>query len=547
MLQTLEEILRCEQLPTSPSEAGRVCVLSAASVRALRVPYVFLAGLTERSFPQPEREDRLYGEADARRLAEAGLPMVTRAERSQEELLLFYEVLTRATQHLYLSYPALDSKAQTLLPSPLLTEVQRLFGATLPVTRLDDLSPVPAHGDVWSPGDWQLAAMSAALHGDADDLPRALGADSASDLKASVTSGLRVLHERARDEQFGPYEGMLSGKVARQAMAQKFGPAHAWSASQLEAYSACPFRFLISQVLRLEPPPDLELAVDYGRRGRLIHATLAAVHRQLNAAHSRPASPQQWSADELAQRLVEQLALEVEALGEESPLTAALIEVDRRWAQRSTANYYEQHREYDSKVEEFDEALRPAHFEVSFGTAELGDDPRSTTEALELGAGDERVLITGRIDRIDVGKWREQTVFNLLDYKSSNTVPTEKDVSAGQALQLPLYALAVERLILAAERAAVYQAGYWQIRVEGFKPLKPFGAYAGADFSPTDAWRETQMAVIDRVLSLARGARAAQFPVFSSDNKCTSHCDFKTVCRVHQARSLEKLWQPPAP
>jgi hypothetical protein len=31
----------------------------------------------------------------------------------------------------------------------------------------------------------------------------------------------------------------------------------------------------------------------------------------------------------------------------------------------------------------------------------------------------------------------------------------------------------------------------------------------------------------------------------SADDECTGLCEFSTVCRVNQARALEKTWQPP--
>ena len=52
--------------------------------------------------------------ADRRRAA-AG----ARTQRNGDEMLLFYEAVTRATRRLYLSYPALDKRGQPLLPSPL--------------------------------------------------------------------------------------------------------------------------------------------------------------------------------------------------------------------------------------------------------------------------------------------------------------------------------------------------------------------------------------------------------------------------------------------
>ncbi len=75
-VELVEDIARAERLATRRDEAGRVRVLSAESARNLSAPYVFLAGLSERSFPQHEREECLHSEAETRQLAEAGLPLV---------------------------------------------------------------------------------------------------------------------------------------------------------------------------------------------------------------------------------------------------------------------------------------------------------------------------------------------------------------------------------------------------------------------------------------------------------------------------------------
>ena len=77
-VELVEDIARAERLATRRDEAGRVRVLSAESARNLSAPCVFLAGLSERSFPQHEREECLHSEAETRQLAEAGLPLVPR-------------------------------------------------------------------------------------------------------------------------------------------------------------------------------------------------------------------------------------------------------------------------------------------------------------------------------------------------------------------------------------------------------------------------------------------------------------------------------------
>ena len=95
-------------------------MLSAESVRSLRIPYLFLAGLSEKAFPPPDREDRLYSEAEYVRLIDAGLPLVARTERTREEMLLFYEAATRATKRLYLSYPGVGRGGAAAVAQPVL-------------------------------------------------------------------------------------------------------------------------------------------------------------------------------------------------------------------------------------------------------------------------------------------------------------------------------------------------------------------------------------------------------------------------------------------
>jgi hypothetical protein len=51
--------------------------------------------------------------------------------------------------------------------------------------------------------------------------------------------------------------------------------------------------------------------------------------------------------------------------------------------------------------------------------------------------------------------------------------------------------------------------------------------------------------LLSRVISLVQGVRQGQFPMHSADDECTSHCNYSTVCRVRQARALEKTWEPP--
>ena len=165
-VETLLDILRSERVGHAGDESGYVRVLSASSIRSLRIPYLFLAGLSEKVFPQAQRDDRLYSDAEYGRLIGAGLPFVARSERTHEEMLLFYEAITRAEKRLYLSYPALDESAQPLLPSPFLQDVEQAFGsARIPRVERADLRPVPPDDDPPSEAEFRVKALATALEG----------------------------------------------------------------------------------------------------------------------------------------------------------------------------------------------------------------------------------------------------------------------------------------------------------------------------------------------------------------------------------------------
>ena len=68
---------------------------------------------------------------------------------------------------------------------------------------------------------------------------------------------------------------------------------------------------------------------------------------------------------------------------------------------------------------------------------------------------------------------------------------------------------------------------------------------AGGKLQTTEAWEQMRDALGEAVARLVGGLRAGQFPVFSRNDQCTSCCPMRTVCRVNQARSLEKTWEPP--
>ncbi|MEK6233589.1 MAG: exodeoxyribonuclease V subunit gamma, partial [Planctomycetales bacterium] len=411
----LSDMIRNEQLETQEDVAGRVRVMSATAARGLRIPYLFCAGLSEESFPRPDRQDRVYTESETRELNEAGLDLAHRRQRNQEEMLLFLETLTAASKRLWLSFPGLDEKAQPLLPSPYLLEVELACRPRLERTVVQDLRPIPddprdANTQPVSAAGWRTAAVAEALRNGKQPLRWLVGygrTPSHALCWNNILAGLRLTGDRMRREGFGRYEGMLLGDAARGRLADAFADT-IWSPAALETFMMCPFRFFSQRVLRLEAPEDLDLATDYAGRGSLIHDALARMHRRINEEAKEPITPCDYERETLQSYFEEAVEQSIVRPDRDDALASALLELERRRMTEWETLYLDQHQSYDASKDSSAAGIRPAYFEVAFGLSreeELpADHQLSTVEPLVLSRADEQVKIGGRIDRVDVGE-----------------------------------------------------------------------------------------------------------------------------------------------
>lgn len=564
----LLDLGRMSRLSPGHDEAGRVRVLSARSIRALDAPYVFFAGLTERAFPAPERADALYSEGESRQLREAGLPLSSRSQHYSAELLLFYEVITRATRGLWLSYPAFDERAEPLLPSPFLLDVQRTFGpGTLQPIRAESLSPLPQElaglernprdpqGDetrAYCDDEYRLLAVDAALA----RRPKHLVSWSATSAQRgqNLLTGLEVIASRAETPRYGNWDGMLETPGALNAIAAEFQQRQAWSATDLEAYARCPYQYFLARVLKVDEVVDLRLEIDHLSRGRLLHDALYKLQHRINEAHGRPTSPLEISAEEYA-RFVDVCIHEV--LEENPPVDAlrgAMHEIDRRLMVVWFGEYRQQYEEYDALSKDLSEPMRPAHLEVGFGMSGSGADPLSSPAPFNLEHNGQTLKLRGRIDRIDLGRHEAQPVFNIIDYKSGRSRPhfREREDLDSRRLQLELYALAAQQLLqqkphIAGPDVLPLFSAFWFLANDGIAKWRFFHELdkRTGELQETPLWIDRRKRLLDMVFNLAEGMRQGQFPMHSAAENCTSYCEFATVCRVNHARSLNKVWSPP--
>jgi ATP-dependent helicase/nuclease subunit B len=545
--ELIDELLMIGQTTQQQSadrqRAGCVRVLGARQARTGEFTYLFLAGLTERSFPQLGGDDRLYSAIETRSLNQVGFRFTERADRVSDEMLLFYEVITRPTRRLVLSYPALDDKAEALTPSPFLDEVRRACGAT-PIAMLTELNlrPVlPTEQTLWSPREQRLRAIDQALQGSTSEL--AAFVNHSPRHAQGLLSSLQSIAGRAEHKVYGHYDGIFASDRARTHLSKDFGRDHCWSTSQLEQYAACPFKFFANRILRLRELPELSFGTDNAARGSWFHAAVTWLHRQqlltrgcIQSYHQAP--------EEFAEVVHQALSATRKPPQYTDSFAAILYELDQQALSQLFTGYLEQTNSYHT---ESTLPFEPSHFEVAFGPSRSDDriDALCQSQPWTMQVAGETLKIAGQVDRIDLAAVKDRAVFSIIDYKTGKQPAfKDQDFDTGLRLQLPLYALAAEQFLLQQMGAIAWQIGYWSVKEQKVKPYVLSELIEG-EIRPTETWRIEREKLQRRVLSLVRGIQRGEFPMHNLDQHCTTHCEYRTICRIGQARSLEKEWSLP--
>src|SRR5205814_3083692 len=138
-----------------------------------------------------------------------------------------------------------DEQGQPLLPSSFLRDVKACFpDGSIPTTR--QRMPIEGYFEQEPLSAAELRVQYAAKPARRDGW--ALPADLLDNLERART----VAAARFESHSFGPYDGELRHPAVAAELTRRFGPDRVFSPTALETYVACPFRFWLEPVLRLE-------------------------------------------------------------------------------------------------------------------------------------------------------------------------------------------------------------------------------------------------------------------------------------------------------
>ena len=449
-------------LPRTPHGSGRVRVLSAPLARHVEAPLVFLMGLGERSFPRLTAQQPIFDEQERATFKAAGVDLLD-GDLLADEMLLFYQIVARARTKLVLSYPAVDERGQSLLPSSFLTAVVDCFASkAIEPKKQRMLIEGYATDKPLSLAEYRVRV--AALWKEFGKFD----ADLPADVKANLVDAADLMRLRFKEREFNSYDGLFRDARVIGDLRQLFGPEKVFSPTALEDYVTCPFRFFLKNVLRLEPLEEPKEGIEVTRRGQAFHRALARLHRKLKdeGVHQ--------PAEIVPQRMAEEIGLAVLEDVHRAPSLASkeLWRLEGQRLIKLALRYGEQWQKFVKPWNERKVAPAPCYFEVDFGLPAA--DGTMPYGPLIIRDGEIEVRVSGRIDRVDVAEIAGETAFWIIDYKTGRSANyTAVGLAEFRKLQLTLYALAVEQVLLADHNARPLGLAYWLVAESGPKVALP--------------------------------------------------------------------------
>src|SRR5581483_413879 len=285
------------------------------------------------------------------------------------------------------------------------------------------------------------------------------------------------------------------------------------SATAIEQWATCPFRYFLSHVLRVEPTrrPEESWSLDPLERGTLIHEILCLFMRE---QVQRGGPPAVYGDDDIA--LIESIAGSSFTERERSGVTGHPLV----WSTVRSAIVAEL-RAFLARDQAWREAnnCHPWRFEQAFGTPASASWPE-----VEIPVGDASMRFRGVIDRVD--RAADGSRAYVVDYKTGDSKSYESirddPVLGGQHLQLALYTQAVRD----EAGAPVPAAGCFWFTSRGSRVT-----HAAIPDDP-DAVRRRLKEALEQV---ATGIGQGAFPQVPGAEASTSfancrYCDFVRVC-----------------
>ncbi|MBI5192614.1 MAG: exodeoxyribonuclease V subunit gamma [Nitrospirae bacterium] len=566
-------------IPVGDDNIAGVQVLDVMSARGIPFKVLFILNMNEKVFPRNIREDPLLKDA-VRRIIEHDLgfkinfKITEKLYGYEEEKLLFYLLLSSASERVFILYQRTDEAGQIKIPSGYIYEMTKGYPLKPEINiprRLSDKFTVSEYFTYRLLTPKELAVRVILERRDTWDVIS--GFDLNPVLYKNGLAYLKMIENKGHD--LTRFDGLTGELNLYRENIKSYGI----SPTSLEAYARCPFSYFMSRVLglrKLERPENI-CEISPADTGTICHAILRRFYSSGNCSFEEAALaefkkyqeenqtgyPLLWEI--LQKRLTNVLKALIELDNQEMSVSGFkpfAYEID----ERSLFHEEKPHPHPDppsclppqKRGEGFGRnliAALPEGEEIPLPFKEKAKDdenslpfkgrvracPRSSYRGVGMGLSpDEAVSFHGIIDRIDVNTQKGQ--FRVIDYKfktgrkmSSDDKNLPLSAVRGKRLQPPLYLLMAKEYLkkMGLENLVSSKVSFYFIAPAWDSEDKNG---IRSEF-PGDCWDGPLGSQINTTAALLiKGIMDGLFFIIPGDY--CDNCDYSTICRKNHFPSF---------
>lgn len=415
------------ELGIIPPSRDQVFVTTVDRMKNPDMKILFLIGVGDGVFPQNLTDNAMINDNDRNKLLEIGVKFDTDVMvRAYDEQYLIYKAMSSAKSRLIISYSTSDFEGKALRPSSVIKKIRKMF---------PDLKVEVNNNEI----DEEISSLIENVSSKEklfDNLQNKLKSMEMGllDDDEKETWGI-IYHYFCKDDEYRDrleivkeamkYANLISN--IDETLAEKIYGKGVFSISKLEKFVSCPFAYFVNYGLRAKERDIYEFnAMDSG----------SYAHKILDEFSKRIViNGIEWSD-------IDRAYIEDEV----NRISRKIIEEKKRYILKSSTKYkYLTNRINNNLIDSIGimaEQVRrgdfkPKSFEVEFGFK--GDLPPIKYK-LENGKS---IVLTGKIDRVDIYDSGEIDYVRVIDYKSSKKDLDIEKIMAGIQMQLFVYINAV--------------------------------------------------------------------------------------------------------
>lgn len=410
----IESVANDIQIGLIPPSKDHLIVTDFLRDRVSNRKINILMGVNDSFFPSYDIKDYIISPDEAEEIenSQIDLKLYTK-NRDKAELLNLYKIISKSDK-LILSFALSDKEGKDLSESVAIRDIRKIF-PKLKTNSLVKLESKDAFYAKESLKKYTLDVLNKVSNRQRiDEIDKEIALAFVKYLKDNFNNREnKQIYDKIIKGLFYNNDKRSLAPEIREVLYKK----HGYSVSEIETYSACPYKHFIAYGLR--PDVEKEFDVDLLDIGNIVHKSfedLSEIIKDMDLEEVNFEEIDKLLDDKFQEGIEENL----DQLRKDSPKNRYILKNINKAAKRNTRQIIDQLNKGDFKLEYFEEAFdKGGFFEPVFV--------------------DDENYLRGRIDRIDMaGK-----LVRVIDYKTGNKTFNLASILNGKDLQLIIYMIAV--------------------------------------------------------------------------------------------------------